>query len=330
MTFDEAEPRIEQAHASLVAAGIVEPLSEDQSETRSWLDHELASFVENRLGIEADPRAIEPGAREDFIRRATDEGRLYGPHGRYATPYWLVDGRERAGTITLSSTTLGARMAHVGSLYVAPQYRRRGLARRALVAARDAVSSVGLSGIVLDASWCWQPALRFYSCVGMWVRGWKRDLRLAFCDDLPAWSIEVDGENARFIVQGATLAESGVAFTVRREGERLHWEETRLGRRSDEGSREWQFLAPGTFALALALRGWPLITDDCEWHEQLRRGWSDMGGPEGLAFKIRIWEAWVRQRGFRVDTPTIPGIDYPSWQSLEEGWAARSGSELGP
>jgi hypothetical protein len=48
----------------------------------------------------------------------------------------------------------------------------------------------------------------------------------------------------------------------------------------------------------------------------LRQGFSDLGGPEGLAFKIRLWEAWARKHAWRVETPRIPGLEMPDWDAL--------------
>jgi hypothetical protein len=36
--------------------------------------------------------------------------------------------------------------------------------------------------------------------------------------------------------------------------------------------------------------------------------------PEGLAYKIGVFEAYARHLGQRIDTPRIPGLVYPDWQ----------------
>ena len=46
-------------------------------------------------------------------------------------------------------------------------------------------------------------------------------------------------------------------------------------------------------------------------------GWGDAGLPEGLAYKITIFEAYARHLGLLVDTPRIPGLVYPGWQDLQ-------------
>ena len=116
-------------------------------------------------------------------------------------------------------------------------------------------------------------------------------------------------------------ADARVLIKARRLGERLEWRETpEMTSRADS---EVRWLAPGTFAVALATRGWPLLTSDDAWRRQLEQGFSDGGGPEGLAFKIRSFEAWNRKNGWRVDTPRIPGLDYPDWDALHRGSRAR-------
>lgn len=66
-------------------------------------------------------------------------------------------------------------------------------------------------------------------------------------------------------------------------------------------------LAPGTFALHLALAGWPLVRAAELWER--RYDWSDLGMPEGLAYKITVFEEIARARGYDVRTPRIPGVE---------------------
>ena len=55
------------------------------------------------------------------------------------------------------------------------------------------------------------------------------------------------------------------------------------------------------------MAGWPLIRSDETW--ECRHHWSDAGAsPEGLAYKIEIFEAVDRQRGFEVRAPRIPAV----------------------
>jgi hypothetical protein len=89
----------------------------------------------------------------------------------------------------------------------------------------------------------------------------------------------------------------------------------------DERLGEAYWHADSTLALALALHGFPLVRSRAEWD---RSYFADAGAPEALAYKITIWEAWARKRGWRVETPRIPGLAYPTWEALEARWEEQS------
>jgi hypothetical protein len=74
-------------------------------------------------------------------------------------------------------------------------------------------------------------------------------------------------------------------------------------------------LRSGTFALHLALAGWPLVRSEEAWER--RHSWSDSGEPEGLAYKIEIFEAIFRERGFEIRTPRLPGLKYRDLDGIE-------------
>jgi hypothetical protein len=65
----------------------------------------------------------------------------------------------------------------------------------------------------------------------------------------------------------------------------------------------------------VSLAGWPLIRSEEAWER--RWHWSGAGEPEGLAYKIEIFEAVYRERGFDVRTPRIPGIQYRSLEEID-------------
>lgn len=276
------------------------------------MNHDIASFVEHRLGLEVDPLALDEPLRGDLIRRATDEYELSLPRPDYAIPYWIRAGQETVGSVALAMSSLGANSLSVSSLYIRRNQRRRGHARRLLGAVYAAAQRSGLSGIDLGTSWCWQPALALYLGQSMWVRMWKRDLKLVLHTGLPRWSLDIEGDEARFSIEHEASRPASPLIVARSRGERLDWAELE----PPPGLAGTPFEAPGTFALALAIRGWPLITSDAAWHQQCHLGFSDGGGPEGLAFKIMRWEAWYRRRGYRVETPRIPGLEYPSWEQM--------------
>ena len=74
-------------------------------------------------------------------------------------------------------------------------------------------------------------------------------------------------------------------------------------------------LAVSTLALSLSLEGWPLVRSEEHW---ARRGdSSDCGEPEGLAYKIGVFEEVAAHDGWVVETPTIPGLD--RWQLWGRG-----------
>jgi hypothetical protein len=65
------------------------------------------------------------------------------------------------------------------------------------------------------------------------------------------------------------------------------------------------------------------VRSGSEWEGQRH---NDFDSPEALAYKITIWEAWDRKHGFRVQTPAIAGLHYPTWDELEAEWKSPRGS----
>ncbi len=302
--------RAEAAIAALDPARYA-PLTGDAADVRSFLDHDLASLIENRLGITVDPRAIAEDARRDWIARATDEGRQHRPALDLTRPLWLLEDAERVGTVAVWPVLAGTGRALITSLYVRPDRRRRGIARRALVEIAEALTARGLLGPKLETAWTWHRTLAFYAHVGLWVQMWKRELQLVLDPRLARYDVRFDGDVARFSWRPGTR-DAPFAIVAQRRGERLRIVEApKPGEAGEEG-----WLARGTFAMHLALRAWPLIESDAAWEKQLAQGWSDGGDWHGLAFQIRRWEAWAASRGWRSDAPRIPGLDYPSWEAL--------------
>lgn len=313
MEADETEEKcVGKALAALDRCERLVRLSRDPSETRAWQNHDLASLIENRLGVIADVDGASEEQRNAWVERVTSRGDLglADPHSSYRVPFWIVGGGKRVGTIAVSTGAGGSGLLQVSSVRVRPQDRGQGHAWSALRKVYDAALTAQLSGIRLSTEWSWQPSVRFYLRIGMWVRSWKRALDFYWHRDVPPWRLEHDGELARFVV-----VLDGIPRTLiraRRNDERLEWvEEPALA------STELGYEAPGTLALALAVSGFPLITSNQAWQRQLEQGFSDFGGPEGLAFKIRRFEAWDRKQGWRVDTPRIPGLDYPDWDAVD-------------
>jgi hypothetical protein len=292
----------------LAESVLLEPVGEEETELSAWQQHDLASFVENRLGVTADWGGLDDEARRELIARATLPGEVLDSRRNAGIRrFWIRSDAERVGTVAFSTMLLGRELLGVSSLYVHTSRRGRGHARAALEAIYQASLAGGLSGIRLSTAWSWQRAVRAYLSYGMWVWGWKRSLDFIRRSELPPWSIALDGDVARFVVREASTWRT--LIEAHRDGARLEWREPGL-----QGEREeLDFLAPGTFAVALAVRGLPLITSDDAWRAELDRGFSDCGGPEGLALKIRRFEAWDRKHGWQTPAPRIPGLDYPDW-----------------
>jgi hypothetical protein len=210
----------------------------------------------------------------------------------------------------------------VFGLYVLPAHRGAGHARRAIQTAYTAVAAEKIWGLRLETDWCWQPAVRFYCAIGLWVDLWKDGLVFVRGRGLPPWRLELDGDRAHFVVDRA--AGPLVLFRARREGARLVWEAAAALKRS-ASMDEMVMSAPNTFAVALALRGWPLHRSDGPWLAQRARSSSEFIDPEGLASHIQRVEAWANKHGWRVDTPRIPGLGYPTWDELLVLWGPPMG-----
>jgi len=294
---------IEACCRQLMAERVIEPLSAEESETRSWNLCELASLLEGHFHVQLDLSHLSEEERLAYERRVTFDGRpLASPHGELRRPFWLLAEGRRAGTIAIDTMYLGLSLISISSLYVDPAERRRNVARRALEAVFRTATASGAGGIRLDTNWTWQPAVRFYARIGMWVRMWKHDLVLTWQPELPPYRVEIGKSEARFLIHQAGCWRAVV--TARHLGDWLGWESDDL-----EGlPRGVSRCIPGTFALHLALAGWPLVRSEETWER--RWHWSDAGEPEGLAYKIEIFEAVCRERGFDVRTPRIPGLQY--------------------
>lgn len=306
MRWADADDRLLAAHRQLIERAVVTPLSDHDDDARQWLGCELASLIEGHLHHIVEVGALSPVERSTWERRVTEEGEgLLDPRtDRFRRPYWLLHGSDRAGTLAIESQLLGRPDVSISSLYVRPDLRRRGIATRALAAAHDAVVSAGASGLLISTSWCWQHAVRFYAHLGLWVRGWKHSLVFVRRDDLWPYRVEIDGVTAKYNVfcEGTWTP----LLEAENRGAVLGWTELPAYAALRERFHHAHILAPGTFALHLALAGWPLVRAAELWER--RYDWSDLGMPEGLAYKITAFEEIARARGYDVRTPRIPGV----------------------
>lgn len=291
----------DDVRARLLAEPAFAPVGPATAEQQLWVDCDLASLAENRLPLSPDPRRFRDDERAELLRRATGDERLLRPEeDDFRDAFWLVDAEERVGTFAVQRLLVGRLLLPISSLYLFPGHRRRGLGRRAVRRAHEAALAAGLRGLSIGTHWTWQPAVRFYLALGCWVASWKHSLVFSTDADLPERRIEVAGDRARLSIRGddgwTTLIDA------ERRGDRLGWRE--------HGERDGypMFEAGSLLAVALAVRGWPLIRGEDAWQAQLDLGFSDIGGPEGLALEIRRFEAWDREHGWRVETPRIPGL----------------------
>jgi len=310
-------PTLAGLHEELVNIGLVEPVSLETDDERAWLDCDLASLAEHRLGDPTDPRGLEDDRRSRWITGAAagEQGALRGRE-EYQRCYWLLDGGARVGTLAIDRSARGGRRIFVSSFYVFPQCRGVGVGGRALVRLREALAPRRL-GVGLETYWTWQRAVRFYLRRGMWVYMWKRELSLFSSPGTPLPIVALEGDVATLSVSSADR--TIVLARATRRGDLLDLEgpAPELSEAKELGSAYWH--ASSTLALYLALEGWPLRRSDEAWQKHRH---DEGDAPEGLANKIRIWEANDRAHSWLVDTPRIPGLDYPSWAELEAEWAA--------
>jgi ribosomal protein S18 acetylase RimI-like enzyme len=309
--YEEQRSAIEACCRQLVTEGVVEPLSTDEGETRGWMLWELASLVEGHLHTQLDVARLSEEERLAYECRVSyDGGPLGSPHGGYSRPFWLLDDGRRVGTIAIATMYSGMDLISISSLYVDPAERRRNVARRALEAVFRAAVANGAGGIRLDTNWTWQPSVRFYARIGMWIWMWKHDLVFTWQQDLPPYRVEIGESEARFLIHQDD--QWRVMVTAQNLGERLGWEESEdLARQPIELSH----CIPGTFALHLALAGWPLVRSEETWEH--RHHWCDTGEPEGLAYKIEIFEAMFRECGYEIRTPRLPGLQYRDFDDID-------------
>jgi GNAT superfamily N-acetyltransferase len=308
MNLRELDDRLIEAHQSLVKRGVIEPLA-NGAEAGRWQSCELASLVEGHFHHIVDVGASDASERRQWERRVTESGdRLRDPQSdEFRRAYWLLRDGVRVGTLAIDSVFLPSSPVRVSSLYVLPEFRGRGTAARALDATYHAVVAAGANGIRLETSWCWQAAVRYYLRLGFWLRNWKHSLLFVRMPHLCPYRVDIDGARARFSLQLDGTWTPWIEADDR--GTSLGWKEIATSSLADDSLRAVRHVAAAsTFALHLAVHGWPLIRSPDLWER--RYDWCDSGMPEGLACKIAVFEAVARERGYDVRTPRIPGLDY--------------------
>jgi GNAT superfamily N-acetyltransferase len=260
---------------------------------------DLASLSEGALGRCCDPDAFTVSSEKRLRRELGSAGREHTYDDGFSRRYWIRSpggsGRDIVGTVAVGTWPTGADALRVSSLYVHPAARRSGLAGAVLNTVYEACRAEGLHGFRLDAYWTWQEAVRYYLDRGLWATSWKHALGFARLSFLPWYEVRAEGGELTLFVEGEPMLVAGD------DGRRLLLRET-AGYRRIAGRRDVLGLyARFTLALHLAVRGRPLVRGEEEW---ARAGWScDIGEPEGLAYKIGMFERVARENGWRVESP---------------------------
>lgn len=292
----------------LEALELLAPVADEPEANLLWRKMDLISTLESCLGEKVRPEDLDKSRWESSRHRigrqfriqtfelASQPDAFFGPAGRF----WLQHNGQRVGTIQLEALP-GEPWLQVMALYVAPEHRGQGLASRVLQEAIDAAKEAGLLGLRLGTLWIWQKTLRFYLDRRFWVWDWRHDLRLVRHRQWPEWQFSLDGGVAAFDVVDPSDSSRTRLFRARQIREHLDLEEL-----CPDRSPEVQVPAASTFAVLLALNGFPLIRSEQEWTR--RRSSSEAGHPESLARHICRSEASARRDGWRVETPDIPGL----------------------
>lgn len=313
MQSTEERARLEDIQRELVDAGLITPVGGDLQANESWVAHDAASLIESLFHVEVKPEALDASERTRWAKRIGRHFVLSAIESGddHARRYWLMDEGVPAGTILLDVLGLGSPWQRVSSLYVRPGRRGTGIASRALDSLAAAAKRHSLAGIRLGTGWIWQKSLRFYLTRRFWVVSWKHDIQLVREPDLPERRFEIRDECARLDVLRADGW--GTLLAATRESDRLVVDTSIVDPERD--AIELMHYAVGTFAMLLALHGWPLVRSREQWACRWR--WSDCGEPEGLAYKIGIFEGVAREAGWVVQAPRIAGLD--EWQTWAEG-----------
>jgi GNAT superfamily N-acetyltransferase len=293
------------AYHELIEARVLEPLSADAKDSQRWLDWDLASVIEGHFHQLVDVSSLSAEDRAGWmVRTKYPDVSLHDPRAEYSKAYWLLDAGERVGTLALDIVFPSSRFQGISSLYVRPDRRRRGITGRALAALKVEALAAGLRGLRIETNWTWQPAVHFYIHLGLWVLNWKHALVFVWHGGLARHRVEMAGRKAIFLVQHEGAWHP--LLEAENQGECLGWTELADYEALRVPLGEGYHLAPGTFALHLAVSGWPLIRSPELWAQ--RYDWSDAGMPEGLACKIAVFECIDRDHGYPVRAPRIPGL----------------------
>ncbi|HRI63917.1 MAG TPA: GNAT family N-acetyltransferase [Polyangium sp.] len=308
---------LQPVYDELVKSAVITHIGRDDLDQRAFVDFELASLAEHRLGDSTDPRTIDESRRAEWRARATSRDDVF-PLPRksewYRKCFWLMDEGKRVGTIALAEP-MGMSMARCSSFYLLPEFRGGGLGSKIMKRVLHTLDKHGFK-LRLDTDWTWQRTIRFYRKLGFWVYHWKRQLDLIWMANWPMPRIEVGLTEAHLSVP---YGDSEVTLVrAYRRGDKFELEEPEVKWMDDDKVGDAYFSAVPTLSLELAMHGWPLVRSLEQWKENY---WADSGPPEALAYKITIWEAFARSKQWIVKTPRVAGLEYPTWEEFEAEWA---------
>lgn len=317
-----------RVHDRLAASPWLRPVT--FGEGRRFGLWDLASLTEGALGTCVDPDSLTVSGEKGLRVRLGSSGREYRYDEDFGRRYWIRTpggGYGTAGTVAMDTWPIGAGALRLSSLYVHPVARRRGIASAVLDMVYDACRAEGLHGFRLDTHWTWQRTVRYYLGQGLWVTSWKHALGFGRLSYLPRYEVmETDGELTFLIAdsegpgEGPTSGDGATAMVpllvAGNAGGRLRLRETERYQRMRDERDAVRLYARSTLALHLAVRGWPLVRGEEEWSEA---AWScDIGEPEGLAYKIGIFERVAREEGWCVESPYADGRVVPFGERFGE------------
>ncbi|GKQ38180.1 hypothetical protein ALMP_47140 [Streptomyces sp. A012304] len=296
------DDQAQRVHERLTACPRLRPVG--FGEGRRFGLWELASLIEGAQGTCVDPDSLTVATERQWRLRLGASGREQRHGDDHRRRYWICppgSPRDPLGTVAVDTWSLGAGALHVSSLYVHPVARRAGLASAALDTVYEACRAEGLSGFRLETYWTWQPTVRYYLARGLWVTSWKHTLGLARLSYLPRYEVRENvGEEVVFLTAGPE-GDMVPLLVAGSDGGRLRLRETPQYRRAGDDRDAVRVYALSTLALHLAVRGRPLVRGEEEWARAHR--WCDIGEPEGLAYRIGVFERVARDGGWRVESP---------------------------
>ncbi|MEU8887925.1 GNAT family N-acetyltransferase [Streptomyces sp. NPDC048442] len=314
------EAEIEKAHELLACVpGLRVVAAEESVRFRGF---ELVSLLELREGEVLEAGTL--GARGEARARERLGVREWGGDRweEFHRGYWITgpDGSP-IGTLTVDTMPRGGNMLGLGSLYVRPGMRGRGIAGAVLDAVYAAVCAAGLNGIRLSTDWLWQAPVRYYLARRMRVAMWKHDLVFERSRHRAPYEVRsTAGEFTYFVRRDGRLRP---VLRAGRDGGLLVLDELPGALRTDVDERRarWDLMDEvGTLALHLAVAGHPLVRGAEEWEAAWEH--SDFGAPEGLAYKIFHWEQYARRKGYAMRGPGLvldARLLKPSWMGEGEG-----------